>query len=55
MDNIIFLIGFCSIYTKVLAVDLDRGEVLGRAQSPITVQENTSLLRLNGGTDGGDK
>jgi len=55
MDDIILLIDFGSTYTKVLAVDLDRSEVLGRAQSPSTVSENMliglqnalSALRLN--------
>jgi uncharacterized protein (TIGR01319 family) len=40
MDDIILLVDFGSTYTKVLAVDLDKCEILGRAQSPSTVQEN---------------
>jgi uncharacterized protein (TIGR01319 family) len=55
MDDIILLIDFGSTFTKVLAVDLDRGDVLCRAQSPSTVQENILIglqnalnsLRLN--------
>lgn len=40
MDAIFLLIDFGSTYTKVIAVDLDSEEVLGKAQSPSTVQEN---------------
>ena len=40
MDNIVLLVDFGSTYTKVIAVDLDREEVLDRAQSMSTVHEN---------------
>ncbi|MFC1980859.1 methylaspartate mutase accessory protein GlmL [Chloroflexota bacterium] len=40
MDDIFLLVDFGSTYTKVIAVDLDKEEVLSRAQSPSTVQEN---------------
>ncbi|MBI2831983.1 MAG: glutamate mutase L [Chloroflexi bacterium] len=40
MDDIVLLVDFGSTYTKVIAVDLDKEEVLSRAQSPSTVQDN---------------
>ncbi len=40
MDDIFLLVDFGSTYTKVIAVDLDKKEVLSRAQSPSTVQDN---------------
>lgn len=39
-DSLFLLVDFGSTYTKVIAVDWDKEEVLGRAQSPSTVQEN---------------
>jgi uncharacterized protein (TIGR01319 family) len=39
-DSIFLLVDFGSTYTKVIAVDLDKEEVLGRAQSQSTVREN---------------
>lgn len=39
-DEIYLLIDFGSTYTKVLAIDLAREEVLGRAQATSTVQTN---------------
>ncbi|MFC1945878.1 methylaspartate mutase accessory protein GlmL [Chloroflexota bacterium] len=36
----ILLIDFGSTFTKVIAVDLEKEEVLGRSQSPTTVQDN---------------
>ncbi len=43
MDGMILLVDFGSTYTKVIAVDLDKEEVLGRAQAPSTVQDNMLL------------
>ncbi|MFC1533270.1 methylaspartate mutase accessory protein GlmL [Thermodesulfobacteriota bacterium] len=40
MDEVCLLVDFGSTYTKVIAVDLDKEEVLGRAQSVTTVQDN---------------
>lgn len=40
MDDVALLVDFGSTYTKVIAVDLDKGEIIDRAQSPSTVQEN---------------
>lgn len=40
MDKLVLLIDFGSTFTKVLAVDLDNAEVVGRSQAPTTVQEN---------------
>lgn len=40
MDDLALLIDFGSTYTKVLAVDLDHAEVIGRAQAPTTVKDN---------------
>lgn len=47
MDDLALLVDFGSTYTKVLAVDLDKAEVIGRAQSPTTVEDNMlhGLLR----------
>ena len=39
MDDMFLLVDFGSTYTKVIAVDLDKEEVLSRAQSPSTVQD----------------
>ena len=47
MDDIFLLVDFGSTYTKVIAIDLDKEEVLGRAQSPSTVQENMLQGLLN--------
>jgi uncharacterized protein (TIGR01319 family) len=47
MDDIFLLVDFGSTYTKVIAMDLDKEEVLGRAQSPSTVQENMLLGLLS--------
>jgi uncharacterized protein (TIGR01319 family) len=40
MDDLFLLVDFGSTYTKVIAVDLNTEEVIGRAQSPSTVQDN---------------
>jgi uncharacterized protein (TIGR01319 family) len=40
MDDLFLLVDFGSTYTKVIAVDLNTEELLGRAQSPSTVQDN---------------
>jgi len=40
MDSVILLVDFGSTFTKVIAVDLEKEEVLARAQSPTTVQDN---------------
>jgi len=40
MDNVFLLIDFGSTYTKVLAVDVEKEEILGRAQSASTVNDN---------------
>jgi uncharacterized protein (TIGR01319 family) len=40
VDDMFLLVDFGSTYTKVVAVDLDKEGVLGRAQSPSIVQEN---------------
>jgi uncharacterized protein (TIGR01319 family) len=40
MDDIFLLVDFGSTYTKVIAVDLTKETILGRAQSLSTVQEN---------------
>jgi uncharacterized protein (TIGR01319 family) len=40
MDDLVLLVDFGSTYTKVLAVDMDKAEVVGRSQSPTTVNEN---------------
>lgn len=47
MDDLALLVDFGSTYTKVLAVDLDKAEVIGRTQSPTTVEDNMlhGLLR----------
>ncbi len=47
MDDLALLVDFGSTYTKVLAVDLDKAEVIGRSQSPTTVEDNMlhGLLR----------
>jgi uncharacterized protein (TIGR01319 family) len=47
VDDIFILVDFGSTYTKVIAMDLDKEEVLGRAQSPSTVQDNMLLGLLN--------
>ncbi|MFC1942904.1 methylaspartate mutase accessory protein GlmL [Chloroflexota bacterium] len=43
MDDVCLLVDFGSTYTKVIAVDLAKEEVLGRAQAPSTVQDNMLL------------
>lgn len=40
MSDLGLLIDFGSTFTKVMAVDLSRGAVLGRAQAPTTVETN---------------
>lgn len=39
-DDTYLLVDFGSTYTKILALDLSREEILGRAQSPTTVESN---------------
>jgi uncharacterized protein (TIGR01319 family) len=40
VTSLFLLVDFGSTYTKVIAVDPDREELMGRAQSPSTVQDN---------------
>ena len=40
ISNIYILIDFGSTYTKVICVDLDKEEVIAKAQSLSTVKEN---------------
>jgi hypothetical protein len=40
VDDVYLLVDFGSTYTKIVAVDLTREEILGRAQAPTTVQSN---------------
>jgi len=40
VPSIAILIDFGSTFTKVLAVDLDRAELLGRSQAPSTVDSD---------------
>ena len=40
MNDLFLLVDFGSTYTKVIAVDLNTEELIGRAQSPSTVQDN---------------
>jgi uncharacterized protein (TIGR01319 family) len=41
--NVYLLVDFGSTYTKVTAVDLEREAVIGRAQSPTTVESDISI------------
>ena len=43
MPNVAILVDFGSTYTKVVAVDLDRAEILGRAQHPSTVDTDVTI------------
>ena len=40
MDSLILLVDFGSTFTKVIAANLEKEVVLGRSQSPTTVQDN---------------
>ncbi len=43
MGSIRFLIDFGSTFTKVVAVDLDRGRIISRSQAPSTVEEDITI------------
>lgn len=43
MANVALLVDFGSTYTKVVAVDLDRPAILGRAQHPSTVDTDVTI------------
>ena len=43
MDNVILLIDIGSTFTKVVAIDLEKEEVVSRVESPSTVEEDVTI------------